>query len=81
MNSTAKDLSLNTGILSKSIYESAGPEILNEWRINYPNGIDSSKIAKTTAGKIKGVRYLYHIAPSIYQNNDEADLVILIDTI
>ena len=69
-------MSLDTGILSKSIFESAGPQILNECNLKYPNGIDSSTIAVTTAGKIKDVKYLYHVAPPTYKNSyDESDLV------
>ena len=78
VNSTSKDLNLNTGILSKSIFESAGPQILNECKLKYPNGIDSSKIAVTTAGKIKDVKYLYHVAPPNYSSDyDESDLVYI----
>ena len=66
---------MNTGILSKAIFESAGPEILNECRVKYPTGIDSGKIAVTSAGKIKGVKYLYHVAPSNYQKTNQAELV------
>lgn len=69
-------MGLNTGILSKSIFERAGPEILNECRVKYPYGIDSTQIAVTTAGKIKGVKYLYHIAPPYYtKSSDESDMV------
>ena len=75
VNSTSKDLSLNTGILSKSIFESAGKIILKECKDKYPNGIDSSKIAITSAGKIKVVEYLYHIAPPYYNSYTESDLV------
>ena len=50
-------------------------EILNECKLKYPNGIDSNSIAITTAGKIKDVKYLYHVAPPNYQNETQADLV------
>ncbi len=68
VNSTASDLSLNCGTVSKLIYERAGVEILDECKQNHPNGIKPGEIAITSAGKFDYVKYLFHVNCLPYSN-------------
>ncbi|XP_052218242.1 protein mono-ADP-ribosyltransferase PARP14-like [Dreissena polymorpha] len=47
VNTTSRNLDLNKGAVSKTILKQAGPEIQNELKCNYPNGISKGQELKT----------------------------------
>ncbi|KAH3812354.1 hypothetical protein DPMN_140784, partial [Dreissena polymorpha] len=53
VNTTSRNLDLNKGAVSKTILKQAGPEIQNELKCNYPNGISKGQVAVTKGYKLK----------------------------
>ncbi|XP_052226217.1 protein mono-ADP-ribosyltransferase PARP14-like isoform X1 [Dreissena polymorpha] len=53
VNTTSRNLDLNNGAVSKTILKQAGPEIQNELKQSYPNGIGEGQVAVTKGHKLK----------------------------
>ncbi|XP_052261005.1 protein mono-ADP-ribosyltransferase PARP14-like isoform X1 [Dreissena polymorpha] len=53
VNTTSRNLDLNNGAVSKTILKQAGPEIQNELKQAYPNGISEGQVAVTKGHKLK----------------------------
>ena len=71
VNTTSPKLSLNCGIISKKILASAGTQVQNECNTKYPRGINSSKVAVTSAGQISHVKFIFHITSVGFTSIDE----------
>lgn len=66
VNTTNASLKLDSGILSNTVYNSAGVEIGSECKNNYPNGLEMNSIAVTSAGRIVGTKCIFHITLPIF---------------
>ena len=76
MNNTTKDLTLNTGSISKAILRAAGQTLKEECSQKYPNGIKYGQVAVTGGHGLK-CRNIYHSAlPFIHTSEHEDALQV-----
>lgn len=60
MNATSSSLDLQKAVASKALAEKGGPEIQEDLRKNYNNGIKEGDIAKSISGSLE-CEEVYHI--------------------
>ena len=79
VNSTAPNLALNSGILSKLIFKAAGNSILQEIALLHPNGLSSKyQVAYTSAGKMDNFKFIFHVAVGNYEDPISSKEVITV---
>ena len=69
VNSCTAHLELRVGVISNCVLNATGIEVENEVKLRYPNGINYGDIAISSAGGLKGVKKLYHVACPKFENN------------
>lgn len=75
VSTNSSQLNLGSGVLSKIIIQAAGDAVILEAKNKYPNGISNNSIAITSAGNIRGVKYLFHAALSNFVDETVASNV------
>ncbi|KAH3794946.1 hypothetical protein DPMN_148488 [Dreissena polymorpha] len=76
VNTTAINLSLCNGAVSKTILKQAGPEIQQELKLNYPKGLSDGGVAVTKGYNLKCAHVIHgYIAPWDGQQKTLTDLI------
>ena len=77
VNTTSKELQLDTGLVSALLLKKAGPHIQTDCSNARSNGVDFGDICPTTAGSLP-CKYIYHGAlPPFKGANDNNEKVFL----
>ena len=74
VNNTIKDLTLNTGSISRAILHAAGPSLKEECESKYPTGIQYGQVAVTGGHRLR-CKNIYHGALPFVQSSEYDDVL------
>lgn len=65
------------GGVDGAIHRAAGPAILQETRLRYPEGCPTGSAVATSAGELAGVRHIFHAVGPIWRGGEQGEDALL----